>query len=99
MLKALDNSTGEVLQALKDTGIYDNSIIIFSSDVRKVIPEVLHQNENVAILTKFSSLAAPKVVKMTMLGTVSEKKCRQIDANIFVSVFGIRGVRKTRFFI
>ena len=34
MVKTLDDSTGEVVQALKDTGLYDNSVIIFLSDVR-----------------------------------------------------------------
>ena len=33
---------------------------------------MIHWNRNVVILTKFSSLAAPKVVKMTTFGAVSD---------------------------
>ena len=33
MATAMDEAFGEVVQALKDKGIYDNSVIIFSSDV------------------------------------------------------------------
>ena len=34
MVKTVDDSTGEVLQALRDTGMYDKSVIIFAADVR-----------------------------------------------------------------
>ncbi|XP_037798080.1 arylsulfatase B-like [Penaeus monodon] len=32
MVTALDEAVGRVVQALKDTGLYDNSVIVFSSD-------------------------------------------------------------------
>ena len=33
MMSALDDSVGATVQALKDNGMYDNSVIIFMSDV------------------------------------------------------------------
>ena len=35
MVERMDQAFGEVVQALKDAGLYENSIIIFTSDVRK----------------------------------------------------------------
>ena len=35
MVQRMDQAFGEVVQALKDAGLYENSIIIFTSDVRK----------------------------------------------------------------
>lgn len=33
MLSAMDEAIGRVIQNLKDRGLYDNTVIIFSSDV------------------------------------------------------------------
>ena len=38
----MDDSFGKVTQALKDAGRYDNSIIIFSSDVSILMWEFIH---------------------------------------------------------
>ena len=43
----MDDSFGKVTQALKDAGLYDNSIIIFSSDVSLKILKDLHLMYNV----------------------------------------------------
>ena len=34
MISAMDEAIGRIIKALKDTNHYDNSIIIFSTDVR-----------------------------------------------------------------
>ena len=33
MVTGMDNAIGEIVNSLKDKGLYDNSIILFSSDV------------------------------------------------------------------
>ena len=34
MVTGLDNAIGRIFKALREEGLYDNSIILFSSDVR-----------------------------------------------------------------
>ena len=45
MVKTVDDSTGEILQALRDTGMYDNSVIIFTADVRTIL-DILRSERN-----------------------------------------------------
>ncbi len=40
MVTAMDDAVGRVVDALKETGAYDNTIIVFTSDVRKKICHV-----------------------------------------------------------
>ena len=56
-------------------GIPGSTVKIFCADTKKigVWSIVLHWNENVFILMKSSSLAAPKVVKMTTFGAASDE--------------------------
>ena len=35
MVTALDDGVGTILEKLKSTGLYNNSVIVFSSDVRQ----------------------------------------------------------------
>ena len=37
MVKYMDETMGKLVQAFKDNGLYDNSIIVFSSDVSHVM--------------------------------------------------------------
>lgn len=40
MVTALDEAVGRVVAALKETGHYDNSIIVFTTDVCTVVIQV-----------------------------------------------------------
>lgn len=37
MVTALDDAVGEIITALKDTGHYNNSVIVFTTDVSRQI--------------------------------------------------------------
>ena len=59
---------------------------LVDSPHKGLVAQKVHRNGNVVILTKFSSLAAPKVVKMTTFGAASDENFVKMMTLPFLSL-------------